>query len=221
MEETQNANNEVIEAINYIKENLTEKDLIVQAIEECSELIQALSKRYRIIEGVNPTTKFPHENMEDIVEEWTDVRTVMSLLSIGTDLVQVDNKFLRWSNRIKNSKIEIYDMDNVVIKVGDKGYIPYLDPNFELTVKAVHPKDTWPEDNPRNRNWIEFTDGFDDLPENFTHKKPVTVADVTEKLIEVKNELDKHDLSVSDVSVSIESIADDLARAIRIGSRCY
>ena len=219
MEETQNANNEVIEAINYIKENLTEKDFVIQAIEECSELIQALSKRYRIIEGVNPTTKSPDENMEDVVEEWTDLWMIMSILNIGADLAQVDYKFLRWSNRIKNSKIDIFDMDNIVIKVGDKGYVPYLDPTFELTVKAVHPKGTWPEDNPRDCDWIEFTDGSDDFPENFTHKKPVRVHEVLQKLIEVKDEIDNHNLSVNDVSVSLETIVDDMQRTIRSG--CY
>lgn len=86
----------------YISKKLDETDLLTQAAEECSELIQALMKRYRIITKHNPTTTTESDNKDNIIEEWSDLCLVMELLGYEADPVITQKKKERWAKRLKD-----------------------------------------------------------------------------------------------------------------------
>nr|DAH43845.1 MAG TPA: hypothetical protein [Caudoviricetes sp.] len=72
--------------------------------EECSELAQACLKYARILRGENPTPKTQTEVLNNIIEEYTDVRLVASDLGIIYDNNIVRHKLLRFEGRINEKK---------------------------------------------------------------------------------------------------------------------
>lgn len=72
--------------------------------EECSELAQACLKYARILRGENPTPKTQVEVLNNIIEEYTDVRLVASDLGIIYDNNIVKHKLLRFACRIDAKK---------------------------------------------------------------------------------------------------------------------
>jgi hypothetical protein len=72
--------------------------------EECSELAQACLKYARILRGENPTPKTQAEVLNNIIEEYTDVRLVASDLGIIYDNNIVRHKLLRFEGRINERK---------------------------------------------------------------------------------------------------------------------
>lgn len=72
--------------------------------EECSELAQACLKYARILRGENPTPKTQAEVLNNIIEEYTDVRLVAGDLGIIYDNNIVRHKLLRFEGRINEKK---------------------------------------------------------------------------------------------------------------------
>lgn len=72
--------------------------------EECSELAQACLKYARILRGENPTPKTQTEVLDNIIEEYTDVRLVASDLGLIYDTNIVRRKVLRFEGRINEKK---------------------------------------------------------------------------------------------------------------------
>lgn len=72
--------------------------------EECIELAQACLKYARILRGENPTPKTQAEVLNNIIEEYTDVRLVASDLGIIYDNNIVRHKLLRFEGRINERK---------------------------------------------------------------------------------------------------------------------
>lgn len=85
-----------------IKEKISKADLYGQLAEEASELAQAACKMERILRGTNPTPKTEQQGVEDLIEEYTDLRLVVDLLDdIRVDELTFNYKLYRWASRLK------------------------------------------------------------------------------------------------------------------------
>lgn len=93
------------EARRYVKENLSERAILLQLSEEASELAAATSKLVRILDGENPTPVTPEEARSHVLEEYGDVLDCIDILITPTEnTVVMDGrmkKFIRWAGRIK------------------------------------------------------------------------------------------------------------------------
>lgn len=90
------------DCIDHILEKVPKEDLYCQLAEEAAELAQAANKMARIIRGSNPTPKNESEVYKNVVEEFTDVFSVASVLDIHVDDLILNYKLRRWSQRLEN-----------------------------------------------------------------------------------------------------------------------
>ncbi len=81
-------------------ENIGEAAMYEQLAEECVELAHACLKKARKLRGENPTPMEIEKIDENVIEEYTDVRLVSSLLAIDVDLPLYREKFDRWWERL-------------------------------------------------------------------------------------------------------------------------
>lgn len=91
-----------------IVDALSTDDLLVQAAEEASELVQALTKYYRAMHGTNPTPITVAEARKSLIEEIADVNVAVEAvrLKLGIscdDIAEVEvAKIERWERRLEN-----------------------------------------------------------------------------------------------------------------------
>ena len=90
-----------VTAKDYVMEHISEKDLLLLMMEECSEMIQACAKRIRSTTKGNPTPVKPKEALAKMSEESGDVLMIMELFGYVPDGTTADNpKWLRWAVRL-------------------------------------------------------------------------------------------------------------------------
>lgn len=92
----------------YIREHLSQEELLCQLAEESSELAQAALKLRRAYDGTNPTPVTAKKAMEGLVEETADVMLVLDMLDIDRyyqDCAKIQiAKTHRWADRLRNAE---------------------------------------------------------------------------------------------------------------------
>ena len=81
-------------------EHIGEAAMYEQLAEECVELAHACQKKARKLRGENPTPMEMEKIDENVIEEYTDVQLVSSLLEISVDLHLYWEKYERWWERL-------------------------------------------------------------------------------------------------------------------------
>lgn len=91
--------------IEYIKENVSREDRLLQLAEECNELSQAILKVCRYDKGSNKPQGSKTEVYGNLYEEMADVKLCMATIEneFTDSLIQVNknHKLARWVNRVK------------------------------------------------------------------------------------------------------------------------
>ena len=93
--------------IEYIREQLSQEELLCQLAEEASELAQAALKLRRVYDGSNPTPIKRSEAFDNLKEEIADVELVLMVLGYDRSMLlpekykRMDAKLIRWANRLK------------------------------------------------------------------------------------------------------------------------
>lgn len=145
--------------IAYVRNELTETDILLQIAEECGELAQASCKLARINLGSNPTPKTKEAACKDLMEEIADVLLCCDALFVGheseaTKMLKDKKayKLSRWYNRVYSARASklnpcnhdaslqptIKTRDGEEIKVG-RTYYGEKDAR-RWTVVAINPK---------------------------------------------------------------------------------
>lgn len=98
--------------IEYIKEQLSQEELLAQLAEEATELAHAALKLRRAIDGTNPTPVAREKALENLVEEIADIYLVLKTLDL-TDMWVIreceqfmKGKTARWTERLKAMRQE-------------------------------------------------------------------------------------------------------------------
>ena len=98
-----------VDAIEYVRENLSKEEQLAQLAEECAELGKAALKLRRVYDGRNPTPVTRPEAFNNLVEEIADVTLCMEVLGMNTAEVLYNcakirmEKAARWKRRIQES----------------------------------------------------------------------------------------------------------------------
>ena len=96
--------------IEYIREQLTQEELLCQLAEEASELAQAALKLRRVYDGSNPTPVKRHEAYDHFKEEIADIMLVLNVLDFDISLHEqsktMNFKLKRWADRLKAARQE-------------------------------------------------------------------------------------------------------------------
>ena len=91
--------------IDYIREHLSEEDLLCQLAEEASELAQAALKVVRIRNGSNPTPVSEQQANENLGEEIVDISVCLAVLGLCNVDPEGDVRFAkklkRWCERLE------------------------------------------------------------------------------------------------------------------------
>lgn len=101
-----------IDAIEYVRNNLSQEELLCQLAEECAELGKAALKLRRVYDGTNPTPVKRSEAFNNLVEEIADVTLCLEVLGMNTAEVLYncgklwEEKSARWKNRLQESLSE-------------------------------------------------------------------------------------------------------------------
>lgn len=90
---------------------MSEQALLEQLLEESGELVQAISKRLRILRGESPTPVTATANLKSVIEECADVYlcldTVTEKLKINDAVEEIKHyKTLRWVERLNSAQAE-------------------------------------------------------------------------------------------------------------------
>ena len=93
--------------IEYIRENLSEEELLCQLAEEASELAQAALKLRRVYDGTNPTPTTSEKAYNNLHEEIADVKLLLKVLGLDgpndrakhAHIAQL--KLTRWARRLE------------------------------------------------------------------------------------------------------------------------
>ena len=92
--------------IEYIREHLSQEELLCQLAEEASELAQAALKYRRTLNGKNPTPVSRKDAFNNLLEEVADVRLLLQILGldgsyyIGEVYETMNAKLARWAERL-------------------------------------------------------------------------------------------------------------------------
>ena len=84
---------------------MSDTSRLLQAGEECAELIAAIFEYLRKMSADNPTPKSEEEILHNITEEIMDVQ--LSLDTVGSNLIDYDiytSKLNRWVKRLKQKE---------------------------------------------------------------------------------------------------------------------
>lgn len=96
--------------IEYIREQLSQEELLCQLAEEASELAHAALKLRRCIDGRNPTPVTETEAVKNLLEEVGDVLLCLKTLGFPTDFDDysgdINSKLKRWVERLKEKFCE-------------------------------------------------------------------------------------------------------------------
>jgi NTP pyrophosphatase (non-canonical NTP hydrolase) len=91
--------------INFIRDQLSDEELLAQLSEECNELAKAALKMRRVLDGRNPTPATMPEAWENLQEEISDVLLCLLVLEIDYNDpeygVQMQAKLDRWVGRLQ------------------------------------------------------------------------------------------------------------------------
>ena len=99
--------------LEYIAENLPEEDILCQIAEEAAELAQAALKLRRAITQTNPTPVTVEQAADNLVEEYGDTVVAMTAYFMKHGMIdrkvrdileQINPKYSRWAQRIKEGK---------------------------------------------------------------------------------------------------------------------
>ena len=95
------------DALEVIREALSQEELLCQLAEEASELAQAALKLRRAYDGTNPTPVSAGEAFKGLLEEVADVQVCLIALGLdrGFNFVQtsmrMNEKMHRWADRLE------------------------------------------------------------------------------------------------------------------------
>ena len=94
--------------IEYIRENVSERELLEQLAEESAELTQAALKLIRA-KGLsnNPTPKEAEQLQRELLEEFADVSIIVFVLfsfMVTPPFIHENDKIKRWVKRLKEAK---------------------------------------------------------------------------------------------------------------------
>ena len=96
--------------IEYIREQLSQEELLCQLAEEAAELAQAALKLRRVYDGSNPTPVKRSEAYDNLKEEIADIILVLNVLDFDImphEQMQIINfKLQRWASRLKAARQE-------------------------------------------------------------------------------------------------------------------
>lgn len=91
--------------IEYIREHLSQEELLCQLAEEASELVQAALKVVRILNGNNPTPVSEQEAYKNLSEEIVDISVCLAVLGFckidPEGDTRFDKKLNRWCERLE------------------------------------------------------------------------------------------------------------------------
>ena len=99
----------IMDAIEYVRKNLTQEAQLEQLAEECAELGKAALKLARIYRGENPTPVKRTEAFHNLVEEIADVTLCIEVLGLNTPEALYncgriwEEKSARWKKRLQES----------------------------------------------------------------------------------------------------------------------
>lgn len=93
------------EARRFVKDNLSQRAIVLQLAEEAAELASASTKLVRIMDGENPSPVSEDEARANLLEEYGDVLDCIDILITPSENVAAMDgrmkKFIRWAGRIK------------------------------------------------------------------------------------------------------------------------
>ena len=93
--------------IEYIRENLSQEELLTQLAEECAELSKAALKLRRVYNGDNPTPVRRPDAFDNVIEEIADVYLSVMVLGLDAPIHShriykiMESKLSRWEQRLK------------------------------------------------------------------------------------------------------------------------
>ena len=93
-----------VEAFETIKSNISPAAAYEQLAEECVELAHAALKYARVLRGENPTPVGQTVAKQNVIEEISDLETVLKVLGVAPDSQIVHSKLERWAKRIENCR---------------------------------------------------------------------------------------------------------------------
>lgn len=88
----------------YVLDNVSVPDILNQLAEEASELAQAALKMSRTMSSTNPSAIDSVDAYANLLEEYSDVVNVATVMSISSNNYICEKKMERWANRIKEMK---------------------------------------------------------------------------------------------------------------------
>jgi NTP pyrophosphatase (non-canonical NTP hydrolase) len=104
-----NRNTKLKDARTYIKDRLSQEELLAQLAEEATELAHAALKLRRALDGTNPTPVHLPTAFEHIREEVADVQLLVQLLGLNNDPELIEDimsmKLLRWQKRLVEAEV--------------------------------------------------------------------------------------------------------------------
>lgn len=93
--------------IEFIRENLSQEELLTQLAEECAELSKAALKLRRVYNGDNPTPVRRPDAFDNVIEEIADVYLCIEVLGLNnpihlTKICKImESKTMRWEQRLQ------------------------------------------------------------------------------------------------------------------------
>lgn len=94
--------------IEFIRDHLSDEELLAQLAEEAGELAHAALKLRRVYDGKNPTPTGLNEACANLHEEIADVMNCLRVLGYsiepGTYQHAMDEKLDRWAGRLYNAR---------------------------------------------------------------------------------------------------------------------
>ena len=99
-----------MDALEVIRENLTQEELLAQLAEEAVELAHAALKLRRVYDGANPTPVKRSDAFANLKEEIADVQLLLRVLELDRHRMECDRiaekKLERWVQRLEGRGAE-------------------------------------------------------------------------------------------------------------------
>jgi hypothetical protein len=99
--------------IEYIRDQLSQEELLAQLAEECMELGQSALKMRRVLDGSNPTPVSLSAAFANFEEEIADVLLCLKVLGVDdSDFAKyegaMEGKLARWAGRLREMRGAMY-----------------------------------------------------------------------------------------------------------------